>query len=553
MKTILELSPSLRKTALACCALLMGSWSMASAADLVITDELITETFTTNTTLNYDDLIVTGNAQYRVNATGGSNVVTVNFDGDYLPSTAQPTTLWLLTGTTTAFSVGTLGDRVEMFFNNTTLPTAITPSGTPPIGWQPIVHPSIVTRSPDNTQRLAALYQDTTTGELTMATTVATDIQDPDTNQFSIFQAAANSGSTVTLNTSKTVYAVEVVGNIATSDADHVLTVASGLFLLNNTGGNRASNAIINFGDQTGYLQGDSTRNWAFNAAVQGTNGIVVSDTGRPSSGIPSTISFGSDANTFIGDFSIVSGNVEVSGGTAGSGGDGVGLNRDGVFINLYIGSDGSFNTGGRNQSIGELTGAGTLSNSTATASLLAIHVEDAESADFSGVITNDAGALTLEKTGDGTQVLSGTNTYTGDTLVTAGTLVLADGGTLLFNIADDGVNNQIGGTGDLLLDGTLVLDLSGAGTTVGNSWQLVDVVSLTTSFGGTFSVASLEGGFSASNGIWTRMENNVEYQFDQATGTLSVIPEPSTGLLLGIGLGLALMVRRRIQSRPMV
>jgi len=535
-------SPSLRKITFASCALLLGSWSMVSASNLVLSDELFTDSSSSSTTFIYDDLIVSGHAQYRVNATGTSNIVTVLFDGDYLPSTTQPTTFWLLTGTSTGSSPGTLWDRVEMFFNNTTLPSAITPSGMPPSGWQPIVHPSIVTRSPDHHQRVTAIYQDTGIGELTMATNVATDIQDSATDQFAIYRSDSNSGSTVTLNTSKTVYAVEMLGNLHTSDANHVLTVASGLFLLNNTEGDRESDAIIHFGGQTGYIHGDTTRNWSFNAAVQGDTGIVVTDTGRNNS----TISFASDANTFTGGLTIISGNVVVSGGTPGSGGDGVGLNRDGIFIDLYLGANGSFDTGGRNQSIGELTGAGTLLSTSATASLLAIHVADGESAEFSGTITNAAGALTLEKAGDGTQTLSGANTHTGDTLVTAGTLALADGGSLLFNIGVDGVNNQIGGTGNLVLDGELIFDLSGAGTTAGNIWQVVDLSSLSVDFGGSFIVSSLGGAFSDLNGIWTRMENNVEYQFDQTSGTLSVIPEPAaSGLLIGIGLGLVLLWRR--------
>ena len=38
----------------------------------------------------------------------------------------------------------------------------------------------------------------------------------------------------------------------------------------------------------------------------------------------------------------------------------------------------------------------------------------------FSGTIQNSSGTLALVKTGSGTQVLSGTNTYTGGTTLTA-------------------------------------------------------------------------------------------------------------------------------------
>lgn len=424
------------------------------AADLVISDELITVNETTTTAINYDDLIVTGKAEFRVNATGASNVVTVNFNGNYLPSTAQPTGLWLLTGTGTGNSLGTLGDRVEIFFNNTQLPTAITPSGTPPGGWQPIVHPSIVTRSPIHSQQLAALLQDSVTGELMVAAPDSTDIQDPANDQFTRFRSESASGADVTLASDLTLYSVEVNGNLRTSNASNVLTVASGSFLLNNTGGNRSSTAIINFADQTGYIHGDTTRDWTFSNAVQGTAGIVINDTGRNDS----IIAFGDDNNTFTGGLVIIGGNVVVTGGTEGSGGDGVGLNRDGVHNNLYLGTTGTFNLNGRIQWIGELTGNGTVMNDSTTATTLGIEVADGDVAEFSGTLTNTTGALSVITTGAGTQILSGNNTYTGDTQILDGSLVLAETGSLLFNIGDDEINNQITGSGDLLLNGTLIL-----------------------------------------------------------------------------------------------
>lgn len=533
------------KRLFACLALMLTVHTVTQAADLVISDELITETFTTTTTVNYDDLIASGKAEYRVNATGGSNVVTVEFDGTYQPSMSQPTGLWLLTGTGTGNSVSTLGDRVRIFFNNTPLPSAVTPSGTPPVGWQPNVHSSIVTRGQDHVNRLAGLLQDSVTGELTVALPDSIDIQDPANDQFTRYRVEGDNIFR-TLASDLTVYSVEVEQSILTSNASNVLTIASGLLLLNHTGGNRVSNAIINFADQTGYIHGDTTRHWSFNAAVQGTNGIVVNDTGRPSAGVPSVISFGSDANTFTGGLTVIGGNVAITGGTEGSGGDGVGLNRDSVYNNLYLGTTGTFDVNGRIQLIGELTGSGTLINDNATATSLGIHVADGDTAEFAGTITNTSGALSLEKTGDGTQILSGANSYTGNTTVTGGTLELADSGSLRFIIADDGENNQIAGTGDLLLNGSLVFDLGGAGTIVGNAWEIVDISSLSTTFGGSFSVSSLEGGFSESGGLWTRFENSVEYQFDQSTGVLSVIPEPASAILLGLAAALVVVVRRR-------
>src|SRR5207249_2285475 len=45
----------------------------------------------------------------------------------------------------------------------------------------------------------------------------------------------------------------------------------------------------------------------------------------------------------------------------------------------------------------------------------------------FAGVISNGSGTLAITKTGAGAQILAGTNTYTGGTTLTAGTLILGN------------------------------------------------------------------------------------------------------------------------------
>ncbi len=128
-----------------------------------------------------------------------------------------------------------------------------------------------------------------------------------------------------------------------------------------------------------------------------------------------------------------------------------------------------------------------------------------------------------LTKLGSGTLTLSGVNTYTGNTTVSAGTLALADNASLTFAIGANGVNNKITGSGTVTIDGDFAFDLSGAGTTVGNSWQIVDIGTLAETFGGTFSVT----GFSLESGKWIKPANGAYYQFDAATGVLSVINDP--------------------------
>jgi hypothetical protein len=112
---------------------------------------------------------------------------------------------------------------------------------------------------------------------------------------------------------------------------------------------------------------------------------------------------------------------------------------------------------------------------------------------------------------------LAGANTFTGNIDV-AGKLGLATTGTLAFNIGSSGVNNGISGTGIAAFDGTFNFNLSGASSTLGDSWAITSVATQT--FGDNFTV----NGFNEYvNGVW--FKDN--YQFNESTGLLSVAPLP--------------------------
>jgi autotransporter-associated beta strand protein len=153
------------------------------------------------------------------------------------------------------------------------------------------------------------------------------------------------------------------------------------------------------------------------------------------------------------------------------------------------------------------------------------LNISGAGNVSLDGIIANNGnGTIGIKKTGEGTLTLSGNNTYTENTTVSAGTLVLSNTGGLRFNIGAAGVNNKLDGSGSATLDGTFILNLTSAGTTIGNSWAIL-AASLGKSYGGTFAVASTNGPFTNSSGIWMRSENGVTYRFVQSTGILSVIP----------------------------
>ena len=160
------------------------------------------------------------------------------------------------------------------------------------------------------------------------------------------------------------------------------------------------------------------------------------------------------------------------------------------------------------------------------------------------GGLTQQTSALAGAGNAAGTTTLNANNTYTGNTLVNNGTLALSSTGGLKFVIGADDVNNQISGTGagTVSLDGLFTFDLTGASTTINDSWNIVDVANLNESFGSNFSIL----GFSADGGgiLWNGSANGASYQFSETSGNLTVVPEPQAALLGG--LGLLLLLRRR-------
>jgi autotransporter-associated beta strand protein len=215
-----------------------------------------------------------------------------------------------------------------------------------------------------------------------------------------------------------------------------------------------------------------------------------------------------------------------------------------------------------------------------------------------------------LNQLGAGTTTLSGSNSFTGGTVISAGTLLannasgsalggsavtVQSGGTLGGNgsiggaatIASGGnLTTGSGGIGALSLSGGLTL-LGGSTTTFlinsTNSFTSINLIGSTFTYGGAlsfnitsytpaagdaFTVFNMTGGavqsgdftsvtagsliFTEAGGVWSGMYNGLQYQFSDATGTLSVnptlVPEPSTYALLGLGaLSLVVAYRRKI------
>ncbi len=135
------------------------------------------------------------------------------------------------------------------------------------------------------------------------------------------------------------------------------------------------------------------------------------------------------------------------------------------------------------------------------------------------GVIALGAGALT--KNGAGAITLSGANTYTGDTVVNAGSLALADNAQLKFVLGASGINNSISGAGTVTLAGDFVIDTTAADSLQSGTWILENVPSL----GGAYSASFTVSGFTDAGGDkWVKTGSSKIYTFDEATGTLTLV-----------------------------
>jgi autotransporter-associated beta strand protein len=146
---------------------------------------------------------------------------------------------------------------------------------------------------------------------------------------------------------------------------------------------------------------------------------------------------------------STYTGSTTISAGTLQAG-SATGLSPNSEFtVNSILDLHGFTNT------IGSLSGTGTILNNGAAAAALAVGVDNA-STSFDGVLEDGTSALTLSKSGTGTLTLTGTNTYTGGTIINAGTLQIGNSGT----------NGSI--TGNIIDNGTLAVDRSGSLTLAG-------------------------------------------------------------------------------------
>ncbi|MCC8395409.1 autotransporter-associated beta strand repeat-containing protein [Paraburkholderia sp. MMS20-SJTR3] len=181
-------------------------------------------------------------------------------------------------------------------------------------------------------------------------------------------------------------------------------------------------------------------------------------------------------------------------------------------------------------QTVNDLSGAGAVTLGSSAATVLTANNTAATT--FSGAIS---GAGSVDKTGTGALTLSGTsNTYSGGTTVTAGTLVATNGNALgtgavtnnaalqLDFTSDSTLANTLSGTGSLTKTGTGTATLSAAGSTEGA--VSVNAGTLAFAQNGVFNAANYTTQSGAATSIGASSQLAASGAFTQTAGsTLNV------------------------------
>ena len=224
--------------------------------------------------------------------------------------------------------------------------------------------------------------------------------------------------------------------------------------------------------------------------------------------------------------------------------------------------------------------GAAIIDNLAGGNSTLSIGAGDTTSA-FLGTIQNTAGTVAVTKIGSGTLTLSGPNTYSGDTTISAGTLALGAGGSLANSAAISvasgatfdvsaltgglaiAASQSLGGTGSILgslafgADSKLAFGSSltvNSGTVTFNGFGINDIIGLDGSLvsAGTYTLLGGDATFDLTNALDVGAGNAVDIgggktaYLQEGSLQVVVVPEPAGLVVAGLGIGLAVVAAAR-------
>ncbi|EAW1912514.1 autotransporter outer membrane beta-barrel domain-containing protein [Salmonella enterica subsp. enterica] len=260
------------------------------------------------------------------------------------------------------------------------------------------------------------------------------------------------------------------------------------------SGGTLISDGTLVASNVDALGSGDVTNNATLEMNTGGDFINNIGGTGRVEKSGDDTLTL-SGSNTYTGgtlisDGTLVASNVEALGTGDVTNNATLELNTGGTFDNAISGSGQVEKSG---DDVLTLSGANSYSGGTliSDGTLVASNVEALGTGDVTDdatlelntggdFINNIGGTGRVEKSGDDKLTLSGSNTYTGGTLISSGTLVandvnalgtgdVTDNATLMLNIGGDFTNN-IGGTGRVEKSGDDALTLSGSNTYTGGT-----------------------------------------------------------------------------------
>jgi fibronectin-binding autotransporter adhesin len=307
-------------------------------------------------------------------------------------------------------------------------------------------------------------------------------------------------GSIVTSSsiTDSSALVYNLVGNqtytAAISGGGTLAKSGGGTLTLNNasyTGGTTVSAGRLKFADNhSGSSNFTDNATLEFSQSTSGTraqlNGGTISGTGNLIKSGPGVLLIGAQnsvENITLGAGSI----VDVQGGLLRN--EYLTSNWTGNLASLQIESGATFATWDSNTIVDALNGSGTVDKGINGTQTITVGINNG-SGNFSGIIQNtlldgqttQTPILGFIKTGTGTQVLSGNNTYSGTTTISNGILQIGNGGssgtlgagavtdnaTLTFNRTDAvSVPNAITGSGKVINSGTGTTTLTGTQSTV--------------------------------------------------------------------------------------
>ncbi|HBJ6901610.1 TPA: autotransporter outer membrane beta-barrel domain-containing protein [Salmonella enterica subsp. enterica serovar Wyldegreen] len=261
------------------------------------------------------------------------------------------------------------------------------------------------------------------------------------------------------------------------ADRDDAVTDAHGTFNLTNADGSFAVNTVLENVDAT--LDPASATGWDGTSLIKQGAGTLILNAENTYTG-----------GTTISGGTLVATNVDALGSGDVTDDATLELNTGGTFDNAISGSGQVVKSGDKTLTLSgsnTYTGGTTISDGTLVASNVeALGTGDVTDnavlelntgGDFDNAIS---GSGQVVKSGDETLTLSGSNTYTGGTLISGGTLVatnvealgtgdVTDNAVLELNTGGDFINN-IGGSGRVEKSGDDTLTLSGSNTYTGGT-----------------------------------------------------------------------------------